>query len=591
MAMDPFWHGPVRMIQPNLRMTDARGLDGRDLVRQCRDYGANSILANGGGIVAWYPTDLEFHWRNPYLKRDFVGEVTGEARKLGMRVLLRMDWSCLIPKIGRKHRDWLALDADGKPVVEWPKSSSPLLGTCPNRPYWREFAFQELAEIMGRYPVDGFFFNAWNVPYCHCPECRRACRDELGFALPRRVDWDSEAGRKLLLWRERRHADFTRSLRDRINGFGTRTILTVDYHLANDNPHHLGRAAWDGSLLTEAVDMVTVEAFNFLSRQRPHWKYWAAEEAQMIRSFPQGKPGIVLLSGSERWFGRRPAQPPEQVERDLNQIVAHGAHPCVAFSGDFRQEDPRLLPVVKRFYRRLESEGLPPAASVHAPAALVYAQRTMDIYGGSDCRDRALAHYRGWYEALTERGINFTVLHDGVLGIVLAQRRRLRTLILPNCACLSDADCAAIDGWVRHGGRLITTFETSRFDERGRKRKGFGLKSVGRLPGKLASMPGSWFDVDRAGRRWADPKSRIFPVGGEFLFTKGTGRGALRLLDWVYNNKPEWSQPDSDTGQFGIYERRWGRGRALYIPWTPGKLYHLSRSPLHGDLLARLVRR
>src|SRR5436190_12710275 len=75
--MDSFWRSPVRMLQPNLRMKDARGLEGRRLVRECRAYGANAILANGGGIVAWYPTSLSYQWRNPYLDHDFVGAAHG----------------------------------------------------------------------------------------------------------------------------------------------------------------------------------------------------------------------------------------------------------------------------------------------------------------------------------------------------------------------------------------------------------------------------------------------------------------------------------------------------------------------------------
>lgn len=589
--MDSFWHSPVRMIQPNLRMRDARGLDGRHLVRQCRSYAANAILANAGGIVAWYPTELRYHWRNPLLDHDFVGAVLGQAHRLGMRVLLRMDWSCLIPSIGQQHVDWLALESDGTFMREWASSAHPLMRTCTNRPYWHDYGPRQLEELLHRYPIDGFFFNAWDLPLCYCPDCQRVCREALGETIPQPLEWDTDFGRAFLLWRSKRHADFTADLNRRIKAISPSTLLTVDYHLTNDRPHHLGRAGWDGALLTEAVDMVTVEAFNFLDRPHPQWPYWAAEEAQMIRSFPQGKPGIVLLTGSERWLGRRPAQPPEQLAESIRQVVAHGAYPCVAISGDFRQEDPKALPAIRQTFRALERGEVRRPPRRRPRVALVYSQLTMDLYGGELARERALFHYRGWYEALTESGVRFSVVHDGVLAQVLEARDAPDTLVLPNCACLSDASCRAVESWLKRGAKLVATFETSRYDERGRQREGFGLACVRRHPHEVVSFPGTWFEVNGLAQAWVRRQATIFPVSGEFLLSGGSKHGALRLLEWTFNNKPEWSEPDGRTDQFGVYSGRWGRGQVIYLPWTPGKLYHLCRSPEHLELMGRLVRR
>jgi hypothetical protein len=84
--------------------------------------------------------------------------------------------------------------------------------------------------------------------------------------------------------------------------------------------------------------------------------------------------------------------------------------------------------------------------------------------------------------------------------------------------------------------------------------------------------------------------ARIFPVAGEFLETRGARRGVLNLLEWTYNNKPEWSQPDRATDQDGLYVSRVGRGRVRYLPWAPGKLFHLCGSPAHARLMYRLAR-
>lgn len=54
------WPARVRLLQPNLRIADAVGLDVGRLIDALADQGANAVLLNGGGMVAWYPTTLAF---------------------------------------------------------------------------------------------------------------------------------------------------------------------------------------------------------------------------------------------------------------------------------------------------------------------------------------------------------------------------------------------------------------------------------------------------------------------------------------------------------------------------------------------------
>ena len=53
-----------------------------------------------------------------------------------------------------------------------------------------------------------------------------------------------------------------------------------------------------------------------------------------------------------------------------------------------------------------------------------------------------------------------------------------QVLILPNTACLDDAQAAAIDQFVRDGGGLVASLDTSLFDEYGTPRKNFALGQV-----------------------------------------------------------------------------------------------------------------
>src|SRR5439155_1615989 len=53
-----------------------------------------------------------------------------------------------------------------------------------------------------------------------------------------------------------------------------------------------------------------------------------------------------------------------------------------------------------------------------------------------------------------------------------------KTMILPNIAALGDAQCEQLRTFVKNGGSLIATYETSLYDEWGVRRKDFGLADL-----------------------------------------------------------------------------------------------------------------
>jgi len=110
-----WWLTPRRMIQTNLREIDA-GMDVEAYVASLKAAGANVVLFNVGGIVANYPTELPYHYRNPFLKGDLTGEVVKRLHAEGIRVIARFDFSKVNERIAQEHPEWLTRDADGRSV-------------------------------------------------------------------------------------------------------------------------------------------------------------------------------------------------------------------------------------------------------------------------------------------------------------------------------------------------------------------------------------------------------------------------------------------------------------------------------------------
>ena len=100
-AEPDWWLTPRRMIQTNLREIDA-GMDVEAYVASLKAAGANVVLFNVGGIVANYPTDLPYHYRNPFMQGDLAGEVVKRLHAEGIRMIARFDFSKVNERIAAR---------------------------------------------------------------------------------------------------------------------------------------------------------------------------------------------------------------------------------------------------------------------------------------------------------------------------------------------------------------------------------------------------------------------------------------------------------------------------------------------------------
>ena len=107
---------------------------------------------------------------------------------------------------------------------------------------------------------------------------------------------------------------------------------------------------------------------------------------------------------------------------------------------------------------------------------MVYSQQTAAFYGGEQAHQKVEDHTLGFYQALIEGRIPFEMVHDRLLDA--EHIGQFKTLILPNIAALSDAQCRQLREFVTRGGSLVATFETSLYDEWGMQRENFGLSDL-----------------------------------------------------------------------------------------------------------------
>src|SRR4051794_35346174 len=175
---------PMRWGQLTLTETDPVNYDVNfwlDFFKECR---CDAVCLSAGGCVCYYPTQIPFHFRTPWMgDSDPFGELYEGCRKLGMNVIARTDPHAVHNDLYEAHPDWVMVGADGKPVRHW--ADPEMWVTCALGPYNFEYMTEVHREIMSRYPVDGIFSNRWSGHgICYCEHCQRNFKETTGFDMP-----------------------------------------------------------------------------------------------------------------------------------------------------------------------------------------------------------------------------------------------------------------------------------------------------------------------------------------------------------------------------------------------------------------------
>jgi hypothetical protein len=206
------------------------------------------------------------------------------------------------------------------------------------------------------------------------------------------------------------------------------------------------------------------------------------------------------------------------------------------------------------------------------------------------------------YQALIEARIPFEMVHDRLLDHDHISQFKL--LILANIAALSDEQCDQLRQFIKMGGSILATHETSLFDEEGRERKDFGLADVfgahfkGRLPGP---MKNSYLRLER------DPASNTqHPILAGFEETERIINGLFWLdvapadpsiqpqltLIPSYPDLPmEMVYPRVErTDTSAVFLREMGNSRVAYFPWDIERTFWEILCVDHCTLLGNAIR-
>ena len=461
----PAWASkPMRWAQLTLVEDDPAHFDTAFWLDYFKRTRSDGVCLSGGGCVAYYPTEVPYHHRSAWLgDRDVLGELITGCRKLGMSVLVRTDPHATYDDAKAAHPDWIAVESNGNPRRHW--SSPEMWVTCALGPYNFEFMTAVHKEIMARYHADGIFMNRWEGSGdCYCQHCRENFKSATGFDLPRTSDPRDPVRRAFHLWRQQRLVDVI----DVWNG--TIRVINPEASVIPNN----GSGALSPLNSIETSRRAPMLAADRQARHGLAAPWLVGKSAKEYRATMGDKPviGLFGIGLEEQYRWKDSVTSNAEIRIWALDAIANGMRPWFTkFSATLHDE--RWLQGIEDIYLWTEkNQSYLTDRRPLARVGLVYSQQTAWYYPNAKVEDSAF----GWYQALVESRIPFEMVHDRLLDP--QHLAPYKTLILPNLAALSDAQCDQLRAFVSSGGSIVATHETSLYDEWGTQRKNFALADL-----------------------------------------------------------------------------------------------------------------
>jgi hypothetical protein len=584
---------PMRWAQLSFVENDPGNYDLQFWLDYFKKIHADAAILNAGGCVAFYPTQVPFHYRSKWLgNMDTYGDIASGCRKLNMNVVARTDSHACHGDVQKAHPDWLFVGEDGKQRRH--ASDPDFWLTCALGPYNFEFMTSVHEEIMTKYMPDGIFTNRWaGNGMCYCEHCRGNFHSFSGLDLPRTDDPQNPARREYIVWHQKRLFELWHVWNNKIQSI-------------NPNASFLANAG--GGTMSD-LDMKTFGALAptaCADRQgraglTPPWA--AGKNAKEFRSTMGRKAiaGITSVGLEDKYRWKDSVQNGDEIRLWMVDGIAQDFRPTFT-KFNAKPFDKRWFPVVNEVFQwHYANEGYLRNEKSFARVGVVYSQQTAQFYGGPEAEAKVNEPGLGFYQALVEARIPFEMVHDGLLDREHVEQ--FRTLILPNIAALSNLQCAQLHEFVERGGSVIATHETSLYDEWGVQRKDFGLASL--------------FGASYAGRKEGPMLNSYLtlekdPATGQYHQLLNGFEDAGRIINGInrvhvvpaesraysplvviptYPDLPmeECFPPPETTHDAGVFARNVGPGRVVYFPWDIDYTFWQVLDVDHAKLLRNAV--
>ncbi len=574
-----WWQMPLRVIQYNLQVKDTPKMNPRKIAQDLEDLAANAVVINVGGIYAWYDSRVPFHHVNEYLPKDMdlLGEIIAECHLKNIRVIARFDFSKTDDTTYLQKPEWFVRNKDRSPqclgsgrMGEW----SLLMSTCLNGGYRNEAVAQPvLREVLGRYEIDGIFYNAMQYIPCWCDGCRKKYKAMYGVERPDEPsEWAPD-------WKTRCEKDnltaFYRLVKEK-----NPALPIIMYYFAAEN----GDKRWHTTDLDERyqmADLICTEAQDELSHGVNDIPQNCGPAITMkIGQIPLNRPrpfGIIHSSPGMDW--RHAGLPYPEYRFWMSQVPANNGilwHSLTGFNDTIG--DKRILAAIKEVNEKaaLCEDDMLDAKSL---------AQVLVLWDG-------LGESRGWAEALVNTQIPFDLCNEAQLSETKLAPYPL--VLVPNKFPLSASQRQLLKAYIKEGGAAL--FESVSTEDIDYFADVLGIEGTSYSGEDLTA---SYLAFEEPGLQAGMEETPLIPYRGGVVYCRKSpdARALLTLippfapLDGVGAPPERASLPVAHTDLPMCIENTFGKGTVVFLPLSVSKLIRGYRLKDHFTLVRNIIYR
>ncbi len=560
-----WWHkNNLRVIQANLPAYEAATLDPDSLVSDLIKFAANTLIINAGGIMAFYPTKLESHYTNPYLRPDMLKKVVDKCHQNKIRVIARFDFSRLDKTIYDKHPDWVYVDKSGQHMINTDKYVTSI-----NAPYVQAEAFKIIEEVIDIFPVDGIFLNMPGYQSSNAYEGKYHGIDQNEYDKKRFAHWSggltlpSEEDRKNPVYMK--YLSFRKFTTDEWQAKLAQVVKSKNPNIA---------------ICTYAAEHVDIIRHESQTNSLPYFPYNASDNVNStMTSYPRhivSNASIQQISFQSRYN----AIEPDEIEIRLWENIANGSGLDLSLMGDLRgYEDERNYPVIEKIYN-------------HHKKFEKYYGRYQSIANialvapGWWPSGNTMQEFRGIQLTLKEAHIPFDIIEDSQIGAQLETLKRYHLIILPDIYSLNEQSIDAIDTLSSQGISFLATNNTL-IEKPDLLKKWFGVQLKKAIPdcsGQYISIPDHHTFSSLTGQAMVFLKFNM----NEYDMSD-CDQIFLPLLSKGRPGPPEMIGGHDPTGYYTIGIKNQPKSKNAILPLNLGRLYYLHGYEQHKNILLDLI--
>ena len=556
----PWWKANnLRLIQVNLPAYEAATLNPDSLVKDLVDHSANTLIINAGGIMAFYPTRLPFHYINPYMQKNMLNDVAKKCHANKIRVIVRFDFSRAHESIFKQHPDWFYISPKGERII-----NTDMYVVSINAPYVQEKAFDIIGEVIDNYAIDGVFLNmpgyqtrnAYEGKYHGIDQNKydkKAFYDHTGLDLPTEEKKDDPVFQKYLTFKKTTIEDWAKRLHELLQS-KNKNIALCTY-------------------LDKYVDIIRHES---QTNSLPYWPYTASDN---VGNAGNSYPDHIISNASIQQISfqsRYNAVEPEEVAIRLYENIANGSGLDISLMGDMRgYEDERNFAVIKKIYA-LHKKFEPWFGKYQSPAQIAV------IAPGTWPSGDPMQEYRGVMLMLKEAHIPFDIVEDGQIANRAERIKQYKLIILPDITYASAEVINTLKEASRGGSHLIATNKAF-FDNANALQDLFGAKIINSdLEGS-----GNYLGIDNTSffRRLKQQKMLFWKFNLGQYDLSAADSVMLPILSKGRPGPPEIIGGHESTGYYGMGMKHYGKATNVILPENIGKLYYLHGYEQHKNIL------